>query len=374
MVPTLHAYVRESDLGKGAHLLDRLHLQTFRTLAQIKLLEQGAFEPPDLQRLNLSTLIQQLLSSIHQYQGNQGLDPALARRLLVEGGPFQRAGRPFAPLIEHLATKYKPMIEVQDGRLFLTPVGQKYVEHYTFYAAFPTPEEYGVVAGGRRIGAFAARYPYGPGDRFLFAGTYWEVVRVNHIRHIMEVRRTSSGRAPNFQGDPLAPSDLVVEQMYRLYCANEDPELPQDTNEAACEAVRKGRAAFRDMFQTNAHMVQHGDDVMMFPWVGTRRQISLIALLKWKGLAATAMDVSVLVEAITPEQALQALRELEPDSLPSEHDLARLIRTLTFEKHDKLLSPALKRLNFASAKFDVPSLPGTIKRLLASRHDEVNYI
>ncbi|MEJ2601599.1 MAG: hypothetical protein P8Z00_24965 [Anaerolineales bacterium] len=118
------------------------------------------------------------------------------------------------------------------------------------------------------------------------------------------------------------------------------------------------------MFQANAHMVQHGDDVMLFPWVGTRRQISLIALLKWKGLAASAMDVSVLVEGITPEQALKALRELEPDSLPSEHDLARLIRTITFEKHDKLLSPALKRLNFASAKFDVPSLPGTIKRLV----------
>ncbi|MEJ2601600.1 MAG: DEAD/DEAH box helicase [Anaerolineales bacterium] len=227
MIPTLHAYVRESDLGKGAHLLDQLHLQTFRTLAQIKLLEQGAFEPPDLQRLNLSTLIQQLLSSIHQYQDDQGLDPALAHHLLVERGPFQRAGRPFAPLIEHLANKYKPMIEVQNGRLFLTPVGQKYVEHYTFYAAFPTPKEYGVVAGGRRIGAFAARYPYGPGDRFLFAGTYWEVVRVNHIRHIMEVRRTSSGRAPNFQGDPLAPSDLVVEQMYQLYCAGETkPSAP----------------------------------------------------------------------------------------------------------------------------------------------------
>jgi ATP-dependent Lhr-like helicase len=374
MVPTMHAYVRESDLGGEAHLLDWLHLQTFRTLAQIKLLEQGAFEPPDLQRLNLSTLIQQLLSCIHQYQEDQGLDPALARQLLVDRGPFQHAGRLFMPLIDHLSTKYRPLIDIQNNRLFLTPEGQKYVEFYTFYAAFPTPEEYGVVAGGRRIGAFAARYPYGPGDRFLFAGTYWEVVRVNHIRHILEVRRTSSGRAPNFQGDPLAPSDLVVEQMYRLYCADDDPVLPQDTNEAACEAVRQGRAAFQDMFKTNTHMVQHGGDVMLFPWVGTRRQISLVALLKWKGLAASAMDVSVLVEGITPDAAIQKLRELEKDPLPSEHDLARLIPTLNFEKHDKLLSPALKRLNFSSAKFDVPSLPDTIKRLLSSSHDTVYYI
>ncbi len=366
MVPTLHAYVRESDLGESAHILDRLHLQTFRTLAQIKLLEQGAFEPPDLQRLNLSTLIQQLLSCIHQYQEDLGLDPELARRLLVEHGPFQRDGRPFEPLIDHLSTKYQPLIDKQNGRLFLTPWGQKYVEFYTFYAAFPTPEEYGVVAGGRRIGAFAARYPYGPGDRFLFAGTFWEVIHVDHIRHILEVRRTSSGRAPNFQGDPLAPSDLVVEQMYQLYWSKEDPKLPEDTNEEACRAVAQGRAAFRDMFQTNTHMIQLGSDVMLFPWVGTRRQISLIALLKYKGLAASAMDISVLVEEINQDDVLRKLRELDKDPLPSEHDLARLIPTLTFEKHDKLLSPALKRLNFASAKFDVPSLPGTIKKLLSS--------
>ncbi|MGE5248783.1 MAG: DEAD/DEAH box helicase [Bacteroidota bacterium] len=366
MVPTLHAYVRESDPGDETHLLDRLHLQTFRTLAQIKLLEQGAFEPPDLQRLNLSTLIQQLLSCIRQYQKDGGLDPALARLLLVERGPFQRAGRPFEPLIDHLSTRFHPLICKKDGRLRLTDEGEKYVGLYTFYAAFPTPEEYAVMAGGRRIGAFAARYPYGPGDRFLFAGTFWEVLRVDHLRHTLEVRRTSSGRAPNFQGDPLAPSDLVVRQMYRLYCSDESPVLPEDTNEEACQAVERGRAAFRELFSTDAHMVQNGGDVMLFPWVGTRRQISLIALLKWKGLAASAMDVSVLVEDLSPQQALEKLRELETDSLPGEHDLARLIPTLTFEKHDRLLSPALRRLNFASARFDVPSLPHTIKRLLAT--------
>ena len=80
-----------------------------------------------------------------------------------------------------------------------------------------------VRAGGRRIGAFATRYPYGPGDQFLFAGTFWEVVLVDHARHILEVRRTSSGRAPNFQGDALAPSDLVVQQMYRLYRSANSP-------------------------------------------------------------------------------------------------------------------------------------------------------
>jgi len=136
MVPTLHAYVRESDLGEDAHVLDRLHLQIFRTLARIHLLEQGAFEPPDLQRLNPSTLIQQLLSCIHQFQEGDGLDPEFARLLFVDRGPFKSAERPFMPLIDHLSKKYKPLIEKQKDHLFLTELGGKYAEHFTFYAAF----------------------------------------------------------------------------------------------------------------------------------------------------------------------------------------------------------------------------------------------
>jgi ATP-dependent Lhr-like helicase len=363
MVPTLHAYVRESDLGEDAHVLDRLHLQTFRTLAQIHLLGQGAFEPPDLQRLNLSTLIQQLLSCIHQYQDVDGLNPEIARVLLVERGPFRGAVQPFMPLIDHLSNKHKPLIEKHNGNLFLTETGIKVAEHFTFFAAFHTPEEYMVRAGGRRIGAFATRYPYGPGDQFLFAGTFWEVLLVDHARHVMEVRRTSSGRAPNFQGDALAPSDLVVQQMYQLYRSAAAPVLPQFSNETARDTVKQGRSAFRKLFQDHAHIVQHGNDVMLFPWVGTRKQITLVSLLKWMGFTASTMDVSILVSDCSPVDFLAELGRFEKDPLPGEYDLARFGSKLTFEKHDHFLSPLLKRMNFASAKFDVSSLPSMIKRL-----------
>lgn len=365
-IPTLHSYVKEAARSEDAHPVEKLYLQTFRTLAQINLLEKGAFESADLQRLNLSTLIQQLLSCVHQQQDEAGLDPTTARTLLVENGPFGSAGDLLEPLIEHLLTKYKSPLEKQNSSLFLSPYGRRYVEHFSFYAAFNTPEEYLVRAGSRRIGTFAPRYMYGPGDQFLLAGAFWEVVRVDHIRHVMEVTRASGGRAPYFQGDALAASDLIVQEMQRLYAATETPELPRHSNEAAREVVRLGRIAYRQMFREHPHAIEQGSSVVLFPWVGARKQVTLLCALKWMGLCASTMDVALVVRDTTPENVLTELKRLLDGTLPSEHDLARYAAKVIFEKHDNLLSPALRRVNFASAKLAVGSLPSIIRKLLGT--------
>jgi hypothetical protein len=99
-------------------------------------------------------------------------------------------------------------------------------------------------------------------------------------------------------------------------------------------------------------------------WVGTRKQITLVCALKWMGLSCSPMDIAVYVKDITPEELVNTLREIDNGPLPEEHDLARYGSKLTFEKHDYLLNPFLKRLNFASAKLDLPSLQSTLKRLL----------
>jgi len=363
--PILHAYVKESHLGEMAHPVEKMHLQTFRTLAQINLLEADAFEPPDIQRLNLSTLIQQLLSHVHQYHNNgHGVDPGAAHTLFVERGPFKNSSEILEPLISRLSTKYNALLEDQPGGLFLTDLGIKYVEHFTFYAAFITPIEYVVRAGARRIGSFAPRYPYGPGDQFLLGGAYWKVLAVDHVRRIMNVTRTFSGRAPYFEGDGLAPSDLIVQEMQQLYESKSNPELPLYTNKAAIELVEDGKNAYSEIFSEHSHVVPHGRDVILFPWVGTRKQITLICALKWMGISCTAMDVAIYVRNISVQQILKVLKDLHDNPLPDEHDLARYASKLIFEKHDHLLSPALKRMNFASAKLDVSSLRSTLTRLL----------
>lgn len=363
-IPTLYAYVREPEFAKDIHPVERLHPQTFRTLAQIHLLEKGIFEPPDPGRLNLSTLTQQLLSYVHQQHNEEGVDPELAHQLFVANGPFRSANEVLDPLIERLAMKFNPFLEDQNGRLFLTPAGTKYVEHFTFYAAFNTPEEFTVRAGARKIGMFAPRYPYGPGDQFLLGGAFWEVTRVDHMRRIMEVIRTSGGHVPYFEGEALAPSHPVIQTMFELYCSRQEPELPKDTNDAGRQVIADGRKAYRDLFRQHGRVIEHGDSTVLFPWVGTRKQITLVCALKWLDLPAAAMDVAVIVRNRSRQEVLDKLKHFLKHPKPTAHDLARYGSKLTFEKHDNLLSPALKRVNFASAKLDMSSLDRTIEQLL----------
>ena len=341
MIPTLHACVREPAPGEETSPVERLHLPTFRTLAQIHLLERGVFEPPDLQRLNLSTLIQQLLSCVRQHQEEEGLDPAAARELLVGRGPFRSAGEAFQPLVDRLSRKLNPLLQEQGGRLFLTDAGRRTVEHFTFYAAFATPQEYTIRAGSRRIGSFAPRYPYGPGDHFLFAGTYWEVIKADPARRILEVNRASGGRAPFFEGEALAPSHPVVTEMRRLY-GSTGGILPPRTrvNSEARKVVDEGRKAYRELFTEHARAIAYGtSDTLLFPWVGTRKQITLVSALKWMGLSAATLDVAVIVRGESRDRLLDRLQRFLADPLPGAHDLARYGSSLAFEKHDYLLSP-----------------------------------
>jgi hypothetical protein len=78
---------------------------------------------------------------------------------------------------------------------------------------------------------------------------------------------------------------------------------------------------------------------------------------------ATALDLAVYVSDVAPAAVLPTLRQLKKDH-PGEHELARFASKPIFEKHDYLLSPSLRRVNFASARLDVPSLEQTLEGLL----------
>ena len=69
---------------------DQLHERLIQLIAQVRLLVRGWYEPPQIKSLHLSTLVQQLLSSIAQYGG---IDAAKAWQLLCAGGPFDNVSK-----------------------------------------------------------------------------------------------------------------------------------------------------------------------------------------------------------------------------------------------------------------------------------------
>ena len=71
------------------------------------------------------------------------------------------------------------LIQAGDGLLLHGAVGDRIVNHYTFYTAFQTSEEYRLVAGGRTLGTIPVDYPVLVGSLLIFAGRRWRVVDVD---------------------------------------------------------------------------------------------------------------------------------------------------------------------------------------------------
>ena len=121
----------------------------------LELLRAGWCEPPDQDALHLSTLIQQLLSAIAQHGGITAA--AGYRALCGPGSPFTAVTQAqFGSLLRDLGAK-EVLIQAADGTLLLGPLGERTVNHYSFYAAFTAAEEYRLFTGRPPAGHYASR-------------------------------------------------------------------------------------------------------------------------------------------------------------------------------------------------------------------------
>ena len=157
----LRVYVTEPSVDPRTSLADELRAELVQTIAMLELLRAGWCEPPDQDALHPSTLIQQLLSAIAQHGGITAA--AGYRALCGPGSPFTAVTQAqFGSLLRDLGTR-EVLTQAADGTLLLGAVGERTVNHYSFYAAFTAAEEYRLFTGGRPLGTM-------PADLTLYAG------------------------------------------------------------------------------------------------------------------------------------------------------------------------------------------------------------
>ena len=145
----LRVYVTEPVADARTPLADELRAELVQTIATLELLRTGWCEPPEQAALHLSTLIQQLLSAIAQHGGITASTAYGA--LCGPGSPFTAVNQAqFVTLLRGLGQN-EVLIQASDGTLLLGPLGERTVNHYSFYAAFTS----------RRIQAIHRRPPAG---------------------------------------------------------------------------------------------------------------------------------------------------------------------------------------------------------------------
>lgn len=345
----LRGYVLERALVADSHLMDQLREGLMEFGAMVSLLLERWVEPPKTNGLHLSTLIQQLLSLIAQRGGVRAGD---AYRQLCMSGPFERISRSdFADLLRHMG-QIELLQQEASGLLLHGKQGERLVNHYTFYAAFATEDEFRVISDNRVLGSLPVSSSVSEGDLIVFAGRTWEVDDIDVERKTIFVGKTVSGRPPVFTGSGGHVHTKVRQRMRELYV---DAVAPAFMDEAAQGLMREGCAAFKRYSLADTVLLQLGDTVFLLTWLGDHANQAIVALMKSHGMHPTAHgpaiqfnDGSISVQRIADELLAFAGQPL-PDAallIGKEHNLQR-------EKWDWALPPRLLQASFASLHLNI---------------------
>lgn len=352
-------YVAEPALGVRSHPTDALRTQTVQTIAMVELLLARWMEPPLPGALHLSTLLHQILALISQHGG---VTPSRAHAELVGSGVFAEVPpEVFRRLLRRMG-EVGLLEQAPDGTLLLGQEGERVAARHDFFAVFHTPEEYRIAHAGTPLATVPVECLPRVDDLIVVAGRYWRVETIDAGRRDIAVQPAAGGEAP-WAGVGAGPDDGVVRRMRELY---RSPDVPRYLDPAAAELLREGRASFVELGLDRRGIVERGKRVLIFPWVGGRRQEALTLALLREGLRATPHGIAVSVEAPANELA-SALRRIAGHGTPEPTELASLAQERALDKFDRYLDEELLCRNYASRMIDVTGLPELADSLVWAR-------
>lgn len=355
----LRVLVQEPEIGPDAPPQDCLRINTIQVVAMTELLLERWVEPPRPAALHLSTLIQQILSLICQHGGAHA---ASLWRLLCVEGPFRNLGsEQFAQVLRDMG-EHDLITQVHTRELVLGLQGEWLTGHYGFFAAFTTPEEYRLIAGGRELGRLPISSPLYSGLFLIFAGRRWRVSDVDIERKVVDLEPAGGGRAPAFLGRSAAlVHDRVRERMLELYL---NDGVPPYLDRQARDLLKEGRRWFHRFGLDRTRIRRAGNDAVLFPWVGDRALATLALWLSSTGVQVTCGETDMVVQDHAPEEAVRRLERMAAGPPPDPVVLARTVRNKVNEKFHPYLGEELLSRDYASGALDVSGALRAIEGLV----------
>ena len=355
----LRLYASEAELTERTPPADQLRAQLFQTIAMVDLmLNESWYESPNPRDLHLSTLIQQTLSVIAQHGGARAAD---LYTTLCSQGPFQRVAKPMYLSLLRTLGEADLLVQSSEGLLLHGELGDRLVNHYTFYSAFTSAEEYRLVAQGRTLGSIPVDYPILVGSLIIFAGRRWQVISVDTQSRIIELTRSSGGRPPSFAGGGADVDDVVRRRMQTLY---QSPEVPAYLDETARRLLEEGRNSYRRLDLEDAHFIDWGSDTLLFPWRGDQVLNTVAVALANEGLKVGLDGVAITVRDADQDSIRNVILELLSTGPPDPLELASTVQNSERQKYDRYLSPELLAASFAAHGLDVAGAWETLASIM----------
>jgi ATP-dependent Lhr-like helicase len=346
----LRGYVIEQELNERSELMTQLRESLFELCAMVSLLLFDKWcEPPKTDGLHLSTCIQQLLALIAQ---KGGISAADAHRMLCADGPFDSLQRDdFIALLRHLGQQGLIQQDAS-GILLHGPKGELMVNHYSFYAAFASEEQFRVVTNHQTLGSLPISSAISVGDFILFAARTWRIEQIDEEGKTIHVSKTVSGRPPVFNSGRSGIHDRVRQRMRALYRSTDPIAFADGT---ATRLIKEGRETYQRHALDSRILFSSGNNLLLFTWLGDRANAAIVAMLKLKGYSAAAVGPAVEISGSHASETRVAdyLAELARQPPPSAEILLSNAHNLQMEKWDAALPPALLKRAFASLHLDI---------------------
>jgi len=343
----LRCYALEAELTPHSPLSDLLREDLVQSIAQVLLSLRSWYEPPKIEGLHLSTLIQQLLSLIAQYGG---INAANAWTALCGSGVFANVSKQdFILLLRELAKK-EILIQTPTGLLLHGRVGEQIVNHYSFYAAFSSEEEFRLIHGGKTLGSLPLSQPVEKGTHLIFAGKRWQVQSLDVEKKVIVVMPALGGKLPQFDGGSISVDDGVRQEMRQVL--SESLPIPfLDTT--ANQLLQEARATFQRMGLDAQVILVSANTVQLFLWLGDRVMNTLVLMLKLAGFNAENVGLCIDIKTNNPEKLFDVLGDLSASPPPDPMTLVANVINKQLEKWDNLLPDELLARNYSSHTLDV---------------------
>ncbi|HMN06818.1 MAG TPA: DEAD/DEAH box helicase [Flavobacteriales bacterium] len=348
----LWGYQIENEIGPSCPIHTQLRMGTVQTAAMVSLLADKWFEPPVVHGKHCSTLVQQVLSFIAQ---NGGATASQCYNLFCsKGAPFQSIiPDDFASLLRYLGEN-DLIIQDKTGVFFHGAKGERIVNHYSFYAAFATDEEYRIITGQKTLGSIPISVMLVPGQFILFAGRTWRITEVEDDSRTIHVVHAGGGVPPPFAGGSGRIHSMIRRRMRVLY---EGTEPISFFDSVANQHLSQGRETYSRMLLSNRHWTEHGSELILWTWLGDEVNEALAALLKYGSIPAQSEGAYVSIHrgAMPLITVFDQIRRISDQEIPNTDDLLHNAKGLRREKWDWALPDSLMRQSYASLNLDLPA-------------------
>jgi len=344
----IRMFIDEELPDQHTSLFDRLFPELLQAVAMTELLLEKWCEPPEIDHLHLSTLVQQVLSVITERGG--ALADELFQILVARGGFTNVNQSTFTQVLRCMGSA--DLIEqTPEGLLITGLLGEKIVRSHDFYVAFTVHEEYRVSHGGHHVGNIAMNPEFEVNGFLILAGRRWRILDLDHDRKAITVQPSPAGRVPHFEPDGGQDIHPRVRQMMKSLLERTD--LPAYLDPKAREMLLQSRSTAREANLRQTPFIQDGPHAVWFTWTGTKIQRTLYGLGRYfGGFDVSDEGTALAFEKTTISKVREAYGELLMNG-PSADRLAERFPLRVREKYEVYLSDELTARLFARERIDL---------------------